>query len=74
MQVGVTGGIGAGKSTVCKIFKVLGLPVYDADHRAKQLMETSAELKSEIQQTFGPESYINNTLNRAYSGSISILQ
>ena len=66
MQVGVTGGIGAGKSTVCKIFTVLGLPVYDADQRAKQLMETSAELISEIQQAFGPESYINHRLNRPY--------
>lgn len=66
MEVGVTGGIGAGKSTVCKIFKVLGLPVYDADSRAKQLMETSPELKNEIQRAFGSESYINNTLNRDY--------
>ena len=42
MEVGITGGIGAGKSMVCKVFATLGIPVYDADSRAKQLMEGSA--------------------------------
>jgi dephospho-CoA kinase len=70
MQVGVTGGIGAGKSTICKILQVLGIPVYDADSRAKQLMESSPELRRQIQHAFGTESYLDNSLNRSYLAEI----
>lgn len=67
LQVGITGGIGAGKSMVCRIFRQLGVPVYDADSRAKNLMTTDKILISEIQKEFGMLSYHNNgELNREY--------
>lgn len=67
MKVGITGGIGAGKSLICSIFKILGIPVYDADARAKQLMQESAELRQKIVDTFGAQSYdAKGKLNRAY--------
>lgn len=67
MEVGITGGIGAGKSIVCKIFNTLGIPVYDADSRAKQLMEESANLQEEIKIAFGKNSYHQTgKLNREY--------
>ncbi len=67
MEVGITGGIGAGKSIVCKIFNTLGIPVYDADSRAKQLMEESTNLQEEIKIAFGKNSYHQNgKLNREY--------
>ena len=53
LHVGVTGGIGSGKSTVCKIFEVLGIPVYNADNEAKKMYTTDAELKEQIIQSFG---------------------
>jgi dephospho-CoA kinase len=64
--VGITGGIGAGKSIVSNIFAVLGAPVYDADSRAKWLMENDQDLVLKIKQRFGDESYENNKLNRIY--------
>lgn len=64
--VGLTGGIGAGKSTVASIFKLLGVPVYDADGRAKSLMNTDQELVEAIQEVFGEAAYDNGKLNRAY--------
>ena len=66
--VGVTGGIGAGKSLVSKIFSSLGVPVYDADSNAKLLMVSDEELKQSIIDLFGPESYINQDLNREWIG------
>ena len=67
MQVGVTGGIGAGKSLVCRIFRILGIPIYDADTRAKQLMEESTDLRKQIIEAFGPQSYDNSgKLNRSF--------
>jgi dephospho-CoA kinase len=55
--VGITGGIGSGKSTVCQIFEILGIPVYSADHRAKWLMANNPELKSQLVKEFGEETY-----------------
>jgi dephospho-CoA kinase len=57
LQVGITGGIGSGKSLVCKIFGVLGVPVYDADYRAKNLMTTDGILIDQIKKEFGSLSY-----------------
>lgn len=57
LQIGVTGGIGAGKSVICRIFKSLGVPVYDADGRAKDLMTTDGILISQIKKEFGELSY-----------------
>jgi len=67
--VGITGGIGAGKSVICKVFSTLGAPVYDADSRAKWLMTHSGQLRSEILRLFGPESFSSGTLDRAYIAS-----
>jgi len=70
LKVGLTGGIGSGKSTVARIFEVLGIPVYYADVEAKRLMNENAELKSSISKIFGEQAYINKTLNRKYISSI----
>ena len=70
LRVGLTGGIGSGKSTVAKIFEVLGIPVYYADDAAKHIMNTDGELKKEIIQQFGKESYINDQLNRPYIAAL----
>ena len=69
-NIGLTGGIGSGKSTVSKILISEGIPVYDSDSRAKILMNSSIELKKNIIQKFGKKSYINNKLNRAYLSNI----
>lgn len=66
MIVGLTGGIGSGKSTVAKMFEELGVPVYDSDKEAKKLMMASAEVKSKIQDLLGKNAYIDGSLNRSY--------
>lgn len=71
LRIGITGGIGVGKSTVCGIFKRLGVPVYDADTRAKFLMQNDPEIIKEIKDTFGWDAYgKNNELNREYLAKI----
>jgi dephospho-CoA kinase len=70
LRVGLTGGIGSGKSTVAKIFEVLGIPVYYADDAARHIMNTDEELKKDIIQQFGIESYVNGQLNRAYIAAL----
>lgn len=57
LQIGVTGGIGAGKSVVCRVFKTLGVPVYEADERAKWLTEHDPILKADIRRVLGPNAY-----------------
>ncbi len=64
LKVGVTGGIGSGKSTVCKIFEELGVPIYYADDRAKYLMQHEHYLIDLIKKNFGEEVYENGKLNR----------
>ncbi|HEY4877374.1 MAG TPA: dephospho-CoA kinase [Puia sp.] len=66
LRIGLTGGIGSGKSTVAKIFEVLAIPVYYADDAAKNIMNEDEELKQEIIKHFGAQSYINNKLDRKY--------
>jgi dephospho-CoA kinase len=66
LKLGLTGGIGSGKTTVAKIFETLGIPVYYADDAAKRIMNEDQHLKEEIIRHFGSESYINNMLNRTY--------
>lgn len=66
-KVGITGGIGSGKSTACLCFKALGIPVYDADTRARALMVKDESLISAIQAAFGQEAYLpNKQLNRPW--------
>lgn len=67
--VGLTGGIGSGKSTVAQMFRDLGVPVYDSDAEAKELMISSGELKTAISKLLGPKAYIEGELNRAYIAS-----
>ena len=64
--VGLTGGIGSGKSTVAKMFMQLGVPVYNSDERAKQLMNNSTDIKKRLVELLGKESYKEGQLNRAF--------
>lgn len=67
LKIGITGGIGSGKSYVAKIFKALGVPFYDADKEAKALMNSHLEIKSALLQEFGPGVYDRlGMLNRVY--------
>lgn len=67
LQVGITGGIGSGKSLICRIFGCLGIPLYDADSRAKNLMTTDRILVDQIRQEFGNLSYDSTgRLNREH--------
>jgi dephospho-CoA kinase len=66
LKVGLTGGIGSGKSTVAKIFEVLGIPVYYADEAARRVMNEDEEVRKQIIQYFGASAYKNNQLDRAY--------
>ncbi len=67
LAVGITGGIGAGKSTVARMFAMLSIPVYYADDRAKWLMANDEELKAKIVQAFGEEAYSEQgVLNRTF--------
>jgi len=66
LRVGLTGGIGSGKSTIAAIFETLGVPVAYADQEAKQLMNEDAELRAAIIRNFGEDAYTGPTLNRKY--------
>lgn len=70
MKVGLTGGIGSGKSTVAKILLELGFPVYNSDKRAKWLMNNDSILKNNISSIFGENSYINGVLNTNFISNI----
>ena len=70
LRVGITGGIGSGKTTVAKIFEVLGIPVYYADAAAKRLMNEDQTLQQKIIENFGADVFENRQLNRARLASI----
>ncbi len=71
IKVGITGGIGSGKTTVCEVFERLGVPVYYADKQAKYLMETDKKLREAIRQLFGDEAFdAEKKLNRAFIAGI----
>lgn len=68
-KVGLCGTIGSGKSTVCRLFEQLGVPVYIADDRAKEMMNSSEELKAQIIEAFGDGCYTAEGLNRPFLAS-----
>lgn len=68
-KVGITGGIGSGKSTVCGLLSAYGVSVYDSDTRAKALMEQSVILRESLCAAFGEECYNEDGLNRQYLAS-----
>jgi dephospho-CoA kinase len=70
LRIGLTGGIGSGKSTIARVFETLGIPVYYADAAAKRLMLTNETLKSDIIQHFGSQAYVDGALNRSYLAGI----
>jgi len=71
LKIGITGGIGSGKSTICRIFEVLGVPVFDADSVAKSIMHTNRTVVTEIKKLFGEEAYDEfGHLNRGYIASL----
>ena len=70
LRVGITGGIGTGKSTITRIFEVLGIPVYDADAAARNIMNNDEELRHDIISAFGDQAYGSEGLNRKYIASI----
>ena len=69
LKIGLTGGIGSGKSTVARIFEILGVPVYYADAEAKRLMNTTESLKEGMIRIFGPEAVVNGEINRSFIAS-----
>jgi len=70
LRIGITGGIGSGKTTIAKIFEVLGAPVYYADDAARKLMNEDEGLKQELVRHFGEKTYAGGKLNREYLASI----
>ena len=70
MVVGLTGGIGSGKSTIAKEFATLGIAVFNSDEQAKVLIATDAQVKKRIMAAFGEEAYQNGEYNRAYIAQI----
>lgn len=67
---GITGGIGTGKSIICKIISILGIPTYDADSAAKRMMHEDQRLIQQIQNTFGDATYIDGKLDKVYLSKI----
>ena len=70
MVVGLTGGIGSGKTTIAKLLELKGIPVYDSDKRAKYLMHNSTEIRTALKLEFGDEVYSEEVLNREYLAKI----
>ena len=70
LRIGLTGGIGSGKTVVAGIFEVLGIPVYYADKEARRLMQEDAELIIALKDLFGEEAYKSGELNRKYISSV----
>ena len=70
LKIGLTGGLGSGKSTVAHIFEVLGIPVYHADAASKRLMNDDDKVKADVQNAFREDVYIDGKLNRKYLSEI----
>ncbi len=63
-RIGITGGIGSGKSVVSQLLRVMGYPVYDTDAEARRLMENSDEIRRQVTDAFGNDTYVDGRLNR----------
>ncbi len=70
LRLGITGGIGSGKSVVCQVFQTLGIPVFNADDAAKWLMENDSELVASIKKLLGDDVYNSGHLNRTRISSL----
>lgn len=70
IKIGITGGIGSGKTTVCRVFETFGIPVFYADTVAKEIMITDPLLVSGVQAAFGQESYLDGKLNNKHIAQI----
>jgi dephospho-CoA kinase len=70
LKIGLTGGIGSGKTYISGVFRELGIPVYHADAEAKRIMENDPAVRRLIKSLLGPDSYINGKLNREYIGQV----
>ena len=70
LKIGLTGGIGSGKTTVARIFETMGVPVYYADQEAKRLMQCNQDLIQAIKKHFGENTYQNGSINRSYLSEI----
>ena len=70
IMIGLTGGIGAGKTTVADVFAALGIPVFNADHAAKELMQNSPVIKEQLINQFGDKVYEDGILNKSYLASV----
>ena len=70
MIVGLTGGIGGGKTTIAKMFDKLGVPVYFSDKEAKEIMNSSGKVRNKLIHEFGKSAYLNGKLNREYLARI----
>ncbi|MGY2130845.1 dephospho-CoA kinase [Hymenobacter sp. HD11105] len=72
LRIGITGGIGSGKSVVCRLFQLLGAPVYDSDYRAKWIMAHDESLRAELLAAFGAQTFTaTGQLDRAYLARIA---
>ena len=74
LKVGLTGGMGSGKSLVASVFTILGIPVYHADEAAKCIMNTHAELRNSLIEAFGPKVYSQDKIDRALLAEIIFRQ
>jgi len=70
LKVGITGGIGSGKTQVCQVFETLGIPVFNADTAAKKIMETDETVIEKIIDLLGPDAYMEGKINRNWLSSV----
>ena len=66
LKIGITGGIGSGKTFICRLFQMLGVPVYNADEEAKKLMNTDSRIREKLVAQFGQAVYKDGQLDRAF--------
>lgn len=66
LKIGITGGIGSGKTFICRLFEALGIPVYNADEEAKRLMNTDIRIKEKLIAQFGEATYKDGLLDRGF--------